>query len=127
MAGEAIIRFEKVSFEYGYNKHILEEVDFSIRRGMKMTIMGQNGAGKSTIFQLITKNLQPTTGAVHLAPDLTIAISRQVIPREQLDLTVRDFFSFYAKPSEGQEKVWNIDVKIDEVLEVVNLNAPHDR
>ncbi len=53
--GESIIRFEKVSFEYGHNKPILTEVDFSIRRGVKMTIMGQNGAGKSTIFQLITR------------------------------------------------------------------------
>ncbi len=122
MAGEAIIRFEKVRFEYGHNKHILEEVDFSVRRGMKMTIMGQNGAGKSTIFQLITGGLKPETGAVHLAPNLTIAISRQVIPREQLDLTIRDFFSACFA-----DKVYNIDPKIDDVLEVVNLHAPHDR
>ncbi len=127
MAGESIIRFEKVSFEYGHNKPILDEVDFSVRRGMKMTIMGQNGAGKSTIFQLITNNLQPITGKVVLADGLTIAISRQVIPRDQLDLTVREFFSSYAKASEGQAKVWNIDVKIDDVLEVVNLKAPYDR
>ena len=92
LQGETIIRFQKVSFEYGHNKPILEEVDFSVRRGMKMTIMGQNGAGKSTIFQIITGGLKPETGAVHLADDLTIAISRQVIPRDQLDLTIRDFF-----------------------------------
>ena len=122
MAGEAIIRFEKVGFGYGHNKPILDEVSFSIRRGMKMTIMGQNGAGKSTIFQLITNNLKPITGAVHLADDLTIAISRQVIPRDQLDLTVREFFSACFT-----EIVYNIDPKIDAVLEVVNLHAPHDR
>src|SRR3989338_11707366 len=92
MAGETIIRFQKVSFEYGHNKPVLEDVDFSVRRGMKITIMGQNGAGKSTIFQLITGGLKPETGAVHLAPKLTIAVSRQVIPRDQLDLSVRDFF-----------------------------------
>lgn len=122
MAGEAIIRFEKVSFGHGHNKPILEEVDFSVRRGMKMTIMGQNGAGKSTIFQLITGGLKPDLGAIHLAPKLTIAIARQVIPRDQLDLTVRDFFQACFK-----EKIYDIDPKIDAVLEVVNLNAPHDR
>ncbi len=120
--GESIIRFEKVTFEYGHNKHILEEVDFSLRRGSKTTIMGQNGAGKSTIFSLITGALKPVTGAVHIAPRLTIAISRQVIPRDQLDLTVREFFQKCFA-----EKVYDIDPRIDEVLEVVNLVAPHDR
>lgn len=122
MAQESIIRFEKVGFEYGHNKPILEEVDFSLRRGSKTTIMGQNGAGKSTIFQLITGTLKPTAGAVHLAPRLTIAISRQVIPRDQLDLTIREFFQKCFA-----ETVYDIDPKIDEVLEVVNLPVPHDR
>lgn len=125
--GESIIRFKKVSFEYGHNKHILEDVDFSLRRGSKTTIMGQNGAGKSTIFQLITGVLKPITGSIHLALGLTIAISRQVIPRDQLDLTVREFFASYAKASEGQSKVYDIDPRIDEVLEVVNLSIPHER
>ncbi len=127
MAQESIIRFEKVTFEYGHNKHILEEVDFSLRRCSKTTIMGQNGAGKSTIFQLITGALKPLTGSVHLAPGLTIAISRQVIPRDQLDLTVREFFASYVKAPDGQVKVYDIDPRIDEVLEVVNLPVSHDR
>ena len=121
MVGEAIIRFEKVRFEFGHNKPILEEVDFSVRRGMKMTIMGQNGAGKSTIFQLITGGLKPETGAVHIAQKLRIALARQVVPRDQLELSVRDFFASYAKVPEGHSKVYNIDPKIDDVLEIVNL------
>ncbi|MBI2626408.1 MAG: ATP-binding cassette domain-containing protein [Candidatus Nealsonbacteria bacterium] len=48
--GETILRFAKVSFNYGH-KPILDEVDFSVRQGSKITLMGQNGAGKSTIFQ----------------------------------------------------------------------------
>src|SRR5438105_4377331 len=52
-AGDIVVRFEEVSFEYGHNKPILEEVSFTVRRGTKVTIMGQNGAGKSTIFGLI--------------------------------------------------------------------------
>ena len=122
MTQESIIRFEKVSFEYGHNKPILEEVDFSLRRGSKTTIMGQNGAGKSTIFQLIIGTLKPINGSVHLASGLTIAISRQVIPRDQLNLTVREFFQKCFT-----EIVYDIDPKINEVLEVVNLSVTHDR
>lgn len=120
--GESIIRFEKVSFEFGHNKPILEEVDFSVRRGAKMTIMGQNGAGKSTIFHLITSALKPEEGKIHVAPGLTIALARQTVARDQLDLTIREFFE---KCFAG--KVYDIDPKIEAVLEVVNLNAPHDR
>lgn len=119
---DAIVRFDRVSFEYGPNKPILHEVSFSVRRGAKFTVMGQNGAGKSTLFQLITGALKPDEGAINIPRDLTIAISRQVIPREELALSVREFFArCFAK------KVYDIDPRIDEVLEIVNLHAPHDR
>jgi ABC-type bacteriocin/lantibiotic exporter with double-glycine peptidase domain len=50
-----IIRFDTVHFAYNEGKKvILHEADFSIRENTKITIMGQNGAGKSTIFKMIT-------------------------------------------------------------------------
>ena len=82
--GEVILKFDKVSFAYGYNKPILDEVDFSVRRGSKITLMGQNGAGKSTIFHLITGALEPDSGSVHLGTGVTVAAAKQVISRDQL-------------------------------------------
>ncbi|MFA6393204.1 MAG: ATP-binding cassette domain-containing protein [Candidatus Paceibacterota bacterium] len=116
--GEVVIRFEKVSFEYGHNKPILDAVDFSVRRHMKVTIMGQNGAGKSTLFSLITGEREPEDGTINLAQRTTIALSRQVIPRDELDLTVREFFQKCFK-----EVVYDIDPRIDDVLEIVNLKG----
>src|SRR3989344_3391810 len=122
---ESIISFEEVSFEYGPQKPILDEVDFTIRRGAKITCMGQNGAGKSTIFELITGGRSPQSGTIHIGNGLTIALSRQVISREDMDMTVRDFFQkCFSK------KVYDIDPRIDAVLEVVNLRGHekvHDR
>ncbi len=120
--GDVILRFNDVSFEYGPNKPILRDADFSIRRGSKITLMGQNGAGKSTIFQLITGNLKPDEGSISLTGGVTVGIAKQVIPREQMELTVREFFE-----SVFTEKVYDIDPRIDAVLEVVHLSAPHDR
>jgi len=117
-----LIRFDGVSFEYGPNKPILQEGVFSIRRGSKLTIMGQNGAGKTTLFQLMTGALKPEVGSIHFDPKLTIATARQVISRDQMELTIREFFEKCFK-----QKVYDIDPKIDAVLEVVNLHAPHDR
>ena len=123
--GGVIVRFDNVSFEYGVNKPILEEVSFGIRRGAKFTIMGQNGAGKSTIFGLITKQINPESGDIFISGGATIAIAKQVIPRADLALTVREYFEKCF-----DKKVYDIDVKIDEVLEVVNLKGHekvHDR
>lgn len=122
---EIIARFEDVSFEYNANKPILKEVNFAIRRGLKITLMGQNGAGKSTLFGLLTGVLQPEEGTVNIVRGVRVAISRQVIPRDQLNLTVREFFlKCFDKP------VYDIDPKIDEVLEAVHLvghEKIHDR
>ncbi|MDP3697770.1 MAG: ABC-F family ATP-binding cassette domain-containing protein [Candidatus Taylorbacteria bacterium] len=121
MSDEVILRFNKVSFEYGHNKPILNEVDFSVRKGTKITLMGQNGAGKSTIFELISGRLKPVSGTVAIDSNLTIGSARQVIPRGELELTVREFFASFAKASEGHSKVYDIDPKIDAVMEIVNL------
>src|SRR3989344_1904851 len=120
--GEVIVRFQRVSYDFGIKKPILNGVDFSIRRGQKTTLMGQNGAGKSTILGLIIGAHAPEAGKLEIQHGLTIAISRQVIPRDHLDLTVRDFFQ-----SVFPKKVYDIDPRIDAVLEVVNLAAPHDK
>jgi len=122
MANDTVLRFDGVSFEYGHTVPILDEADFTVRRGSKITIMGQNGAGKSTIFSLITGVNKPESGIISITRGQTIAISRQVIPRSEADLTVRAFFEKCFK-----EKVYDIDPRIDAVLEVVNLKAPHDR
>ncbi|OGG60774.1 hypothetical protein A2765_01520 [Candidatus Kaiserbacteria bacterium RIFCSPHIGHO2_01_FULL_56_24] len=115
---ETIVRFQDVSHEFGPRKPILDEASFSVRRGSKITLMGQNGAGKSTIFKLMTGAMQPEGGEIHKAAKLSIATARQVIPRNEMDLTVREFFQ-----QMFPEKVYDIDPRIDEALEVVNLKG----
>lgn len=122
---ESVIRFEKVSFEYGHTKPILEEVDFSVRRSMKMAVMGQNGAGKSTLFSLMTGEQKPESGEIHRLHGVRVATAPQVIPRDQLPLTVREFFlKCFSEP------IYDIDPRIDEALEAVDLKnhqKVHDR
>src|ERR1035437_3436186 len=113
---ESVIRFEEVSFRYSHNKPILDEVSFTLRRGMKMAVMGQNGAGKTTLFSLMTGELKPESGEIHSSYGMKVAIASQVIPREKMELTIREFFQSYFN-----EKVYDIDPRIDDVLEVVNL------
>src|SRR6185437_3157494 len=120
--GEVIVRFEGVSFDFGPRKPILEKVDFSVRKATKITFMGQNGAGKSTIFKLMTGEHVPEDGIIHIAHGLTVATAKQVIAREDLELTVRDFFQ-----KVFDKKIYDIDPRIDKVLAVVNLSADHEK
>ncbi len=133
---DTILSFEELSFEYGYKHPILDEASFSMRRNSKITLMGQNGGGKSTIFGLVTGRLTPTDGSIMRARDISIALARQVIPRDELALSVRAFFeqAFADAAKAGLRKdaakIYDIDPRIDEVLEVVNLRGHekmHDR
>src|SRR3989344_3629962 len=116
--GDVILRFNGVSFSFGPAKPILDEASFSVRGGAKITLMGQNGAGKSSILQLITKNLEPEEGKVTVSGNITVAIAKQTIPRNELELTVREFFE-----SAFKEKIYDIDPKSEKILQVVNLHA----
>ncbi len=113
---DGLIVFKDVSFEHDATKPILVDASFVVRRGSKLTLMGQNGAGKSTLFSLITGDLNPDQGDINLQPRTSIAVSRQIIPRAELELTVRTFFE-----NCFSEKIYDIDVRIKSVLEVVNL------
>jgi ATPase subunit of ABC transporter with duplicated ATPase domains len=130
---DVAVRFNSVSFEYRRDKPILSEASFSLRSGSKFTLMGQNGAGKSTILNLITGSLKPNDGSIFVDSGLTVAYAKQVIPREEMELTLKEFFercfseTAFAKASGGKEKIYDIDRRIDEVLKIVNLEAKHDK
>lgn len=122
MAEEVVLRFNEVKFEYVHKKPILDEACFSLRRGAKVTLMGQNGAGKSTIFGLIKKELTPLSGQISIAAGATIGTARQTLAREDAMLTVEDYFSKCFKIVPG-----NIKSRIAKALDAVNFSVPLTR
>ncbi|MFA7662879.1 MAG: ATP-binding cassette domain-containing protein [Patescibacteria group bacterium] len=122
MAEEIILSFDEVTFEYLPKKPLLSEASFCVRKGAKLTLMGQNGAGKSTIFKLITKELKPTKGMVSITNGATIGTALQVIDKKDFDLTVEEYFSKAFDPVPG-----NIRSQISKVMDAVNLEVPLDR
>lgn len=121
--GNVIVRFSNVSYGYDEENLLLEEANFSVRENAKITVMGQNGAGKSTIFKLMTGVLKPLEGSVHIQKDATIATGLQVIPRDRMGETVREYFQH----AFGEETLYDLERRIKDVLEIVNLQAPLDK
>ena len=61
-----IIEFENISLSYG-NRLILDNINFKINEGQIFGMLGPNGVGKSTIFNLITGLVNPISGVVKIA------------------------------------------------------------
>ena len=58
-----IIEFKDISLAYG-NRLILDKINFSINEGQIFGMLGPNGVGKSTIFNLITGLIMPKNGKI---------------------------------------------------------------
>jgi len=61
-----IIEFENISLSYG-NRLILDNLNFKINQGEIFGMLGPNGVGKSTIFNLITGLINPGNGKIKIA------------------------------------------------------------
>jgi subfamily B ATP-binding cassette protein MsbA len=60
------IRFEQVSFAYTSERAVLHEVDFTVRRGEVVALVGTSGAGKSTTLDLLARFHDPNDGRITL-------------------------------------------------------------
>jgi ATP-binding cassette, subfamily F, member 3 len=121
MSEKVILRFSDTTFEYTEKKPVLSEASFSVRKGAKLTLMGQNGAGKSTIFKLIKGDIKPTKGSVSVDENMTIATAAQMIDKKDLVLTIEEYFSKAFNIIPG-----NVKSQISKVMEAVNLSIPID-
>ena len=61
-----IIEFENISLAYG-NRLILDNLNFKINEGQIFGMLGPNGVGKSTIFNLVTGLINPGNGKIKIA------------------------------------------------------------
>ncbi len=60
-----IIEFQNISLSYG-NRLILDNINFKINEGQIFGMLGPNGVGKSTIFNLITGLVNPQSGMIKI-------------------------------------------------------------
>ncbi len=79
-AAEADLRLEDVSLAYG-DLPVLRGVSFTARAGQTTALVGASGAGKSTVFRVLTRLVEPQTGAATIAgvdvADLPLAELRE--------------------------------------------------
>ena len=90
-AGQGNVEFDHVSFGYGKGERALNDVTFTMAPGEVVAIVGQSGAGKTTIANLIPRFYDVTEGAVRVdgvdVRDVTLDSLRQriaIVPQETM-------------------------------------------
>ena len=88
-----MIEFCNVTKSYSVGTHALRGVDLQIEDGEFAFLIGPSGSGKSTIIKLITGELQPTSGTVHVNGYSLERIRKREIPylRRTVGVVFQDF------------------------------------
>jgi len=74
-----LVRLDKVALNFG--THILlDEVNFTLKKGSKIGLLGRNGAGKTTFMKVIAGSMQPDSGERWLRPGVQVAWLEQSLP-----------------------------------------------
>jgi ATPase subunit of ABC transporter with duplicated ATPase domains len=122
-AGETVLSFKNVSFDYREAVPLLSEISFNVKEGSKVTIMGQNGSGKSTMMKLMNGLLKPSKGTINIKSGYALSRALQVLPIEDREKSLKDFFITHLH---GQTS--GIDGRIAKVLQQVELpDLSHSR
>lgn len=88
-----MIRFNNVSVKYDNDNYALRDLSLNINQGEFVFIVGRTGAGKSTIFKLLTREIKPTSGTIKVFNDNIAYIPNGEIPyyRRLLGVVFQDF------------------------------------
>ena len=87
------IRFEHVWFAYKQDDYVLQDLDFTIRPGEKVALVGPTGAGKSSIIRLLSRLYEPTNGRI-LLDGVDIRQLPQAQLRRRMAVILQDGFLF---------------------------------
>jgi ABC-type transport system involved in Fe-S cluster assembly fused permease/ATPase subunit len=90
---DAVIRFEKVSFDYNKDRKILDEVSFTVPHGQKVAVVGPSGAGKSTLARLLFRFYDVCSGSISIDAHNINTVS-QLSLRDNIGIVPQDTVLF---------------------------------
>jgi ABC-type multidrug transport system ATPase subunit len=94
-----LLKAENLYKSYGGTEYAVNNVSFAVKRGECFSLLGSNGAGKSTVFSIISGDTKRFSGRVELANDIEKYSVSYVPQTNALDplLTVTEIIEFYGK------------------------------
>lgn len=110
---QGYITFENVSFGYDNTANVLKNINFEIKPGEMIGIVGKSGVGKSTLINLVMRLYDVTEGALKIDGINIKDISQESL-RSQIGVVLQETFLFsgtiydniaYAKPNATRDEV----------------------
>jgi ATP-binding cassette subfamily F protein 3 len=96
-----VLEFASVTKEFIHRK-VLTDLNFLIRHGERVGLIGANGAGKSVLLRLILGREQPTRGEIKIGPSVKVGYYAQEHETLDFDKTVMDTVRLFGNMSEGR-------------------------
>jgi ABC transport system ATP-binding/permease protein len=115
-----IVRLDKVSLSFGL-KPLLDSVNLQLRRGERVCLLGRNGEGKSSLLQIISKDLMPDSGEVWVRPGARVASLAQEVSSASNAL-VRDVVLGGAQRVTADDE-WQSELQADQVISRLELTG----
>ena len=119
------IKIKNLNFNYVPNKIILEDINFTIRKGSKIGIIGQTGSGKTTLINLLMCLQEPVSGGIFIDGKLLNkshfkSWCRKVahVPQDlfMLDASISENIAFGVDPKDIDQKL------VEEVAERAKIS-----
>lgn len=84
------IEINNIKKNYGL-KNVLDGVSFEVKTGERISLIGENGSGKSTIFKIINGDEKEDSGNVNIKKESTIGFLKQIYNKEKENISVGDY------------------------------------
>lgn len=108
-------------------KTILDNITFSVSDKDKIDIVGDNGCGKSTLFNLITKEITPDDGNINFSKNINFSIMHQNISYESKNSVYNEVLSVFKNLIDLEKDLRNLEVKMgDSSLSEENIKEVFD-
>lgn len=118
------IRFDHVSFSYDDETLILDDVNFSVKAGETIALVGPTGAGKSTIVNLISRFYDIQKGNIYVDNYNLKEVSIESL-RQQMGVMTQDNFLFSGTIKENI-RYGRLDATDEEIIEAAKAVNAHD-
>ena len=107
---EEILRLEKISVFFGKHK-IFEDLNFNLNKGEILGLLGPNGVGKSTIFNMIIGLIKPNFGSIY--------INSKNVTEEPINSRTRNYKINYVPQQGGYFKDLTLRENLKAISEIV--------
>ncbi len=133
-----MIKLQNITKSFPTGSTALDDITFSIDKGEFVFVVGPSGSGKTTLFRLITREMTPTSGSIHIGEWDIVNLAKKHIPHLRKSIGVifqdlkllrdRTIFENILLPLEvGHADEEKAKKRIEEILEQVGILDHKDK